>query len=177
MILQMRSERLSKARGEVMKKAAVVVVVLLLACSLVIAQEVQQKGKMPKGHPQTAHRQVIEPDFVKGKWSAVVLRIEDRKDKQTWEATVPIGKRVGLTGTPFEIEVQYFFPSFFMDSKRITSVSNQPKNPAAKIVVYEGDKKLHEGWIFALMPEVHAFKHKRFGIFLVRGVEVKEKKK
>ena len=161
-------------RDGAMKRAIALVAVALLVCSFALAQESQQKGTMPKGHPQAVQRQVIVPDFVKGRWSGVVLRIEDRKDKHTWEVTLPLGKRVGVTGTPFEIEVQYFLPSFFMDDTRITSVSNQPKNPAAKIAVYEADKKLHEGWIFALMPEVHAFRHKRFGIFLVRGVEAEK---
>jgi len=155
-----------------MKRVLCIAAVFAILFSIALAEE--EKTEMPKGHPQGMQRQLLVPDFVKGKWSAVVLRIEDRKDKHTWEATVPLGKRIGVAGTPFEIEVQYFLPSFFMDDTRITSVSNKPNNPAAKIAVYEVDKKLHDGWIFALMPEVHAFNHERFGIFLVRGVEAEE---
>jgi len=153
------------------------IIILLIGFSFISTLAFAQQ--MPPGHPdvQQKERQVIVPDFVKGKWDAIVIRIEDRQGKETWEATVPIGKRLQLQGTPFEIEVQYFFPSFFMDDARITSVSNDPHNPAAKIVVYEDAKKIHDGWIFAAMPEVHAFNHPRYGLLLVRGVEAQKQNK
>lgn len=153
-------------------RTTVILIGILFIFSFALAQN------MPQDHPQvqTKERQIVVPDFVKDKWDGVIIRIEDRKGKETWEATIPTGKRIKLAGTPFEIEVQHFFPSFFMDDTKITSVSNEPRNPAAKIVVWEDNKKIHDGWIFAMMPEIHAFDHSRYGIFLVRGIAAAEKK-
>jgi hypothetical protein len=125
----------------------------------------------PHGTIPPVGETVIElPDAVKGKWSAVVIEIEDRTLGTNVDYTVKLGETLEIPDSDLKVEVLDFFPAFLMQGSNITSASNSPENPAAHIQVYEGGAEVFKGWLFANFPTTHPFPHKRFGIVLKEGV-------
>jgi hypothetical protein len=54
-----------------------------------------------------------------------------------------------------------------MDGTTLTSQSNEPKNPAAQVRIYENNAEIFKGWLFSLYPTTHALQHPRYGFTLV----------
>jgi hypothetical protein len=130
-------------------------------------------GDKPMVKKQAA-RKVIEPDFLKGAWAGVKVKLTDKTSNEAKVLTVPLKKKYQIEGTDLSIVVEYFFPSFMMNPTEITSVSNEVKNPAMKVSVFQGETKLGDNWSFAKMPQVHGFEHDKWGIALVEGVPTKK---
>ena len=126
----------------------------------------------PSSQPPVSpkNRKVIEPEWLRGAWRGATLKIVDRETSKAWEVDVPLRREQALEGTPFRVEILYFFPSFLMTAKTITCVSKELKNPAAKISLSENGTTLMNHWVFANMPQVHRFDHPRWSITLVKGV-------
>ncbi len=144
-----------------------------------IQQPMQSQGQAPMQAPPTPHgpmgpkveKTVVIPDSVKGKWSKVVLVLEDRKSNKKSDHTVKIGSEYAIPNTGLKVTVTEFLPEFRMDGTTITSASNDPKNPAVKIEITEKGKQVYKGWLFSKMPEVHPFQHERYGIILKEGIK------
>ncbi len=120
--------------------------------------------------------EVVVPEEVKNKWSAVKLLVEDKKLSKTQEFTVNLGDELKIPDSKITVKVEHFFPDFKMSGQIITSASNKPNNPSAGIVVFEAGKQIFPesgkvGWIYEKFPTVHPFQHKRFGLILKGGVE------
>jgi len=111
-------------------------------------------------------RKLVIPDGIKDKWKSVTLQVTDKQTGSSEALEVEIGKKTPVQGSGLEVEVLVFLPSFFMGDDMITSVSNEPNNPAAKARFTEHGKTVHEGWLFLNMPEVHPFVHDRYRIVL-----------
>ena len=62
-----------------------------------------------------------------------------------------------------------------MDGLNLTSGSNEPKNPALGIRVFDNNKQIFPapgkqwGWLFAKVPSIHPFEHPKYGITLKKG--------
>ena len=117
---------------------------------------------------------VIVPDDVKGKWAAVKILVGDKKTKKTQEYTVNLHSDFKLPGTDLKISVEEFIPDFKMNTGTITSASNEQKNSAVGIKVFEGDKEIFKGWLFSKYPTVHPFEHPDYSLTLKEGVERKQ---
>jgi Uncharacterized protein conserved in bacteria (DUF2155) len=117
------------------------------------------------------------PDTVKGRWSGVVLEISDKKNSSSGEYTVPLGSALKVPGSDLRVEVKEYLPAFVMQGSTITSLSNEPNNPAAFVSVSEGGSEIFAGWLFSRYPTTHAFSHPRFAITLKEGVPKKQKGK
>jgi hypothetical protein len=113
---------------------------------------------------------VVVPDSVKGKWKAVKIAVTDKTSNKITEYTVPLGSEFAIPDTGLVISVASFLPQFSMDGSMVTSLSNDPKNPAAQAMITEGGNELFKGWLFAMFPAVHAFQHPKYAITLVSGV-------
>ncbi len=111
------------------------------------------------------------PDEVKNTWKKVALSIHTIKTKKARTVVVPIGEKTKIQGTPFEIEVLYFLPDFTMGGSVITTKDNEPKNPAAKVKIYQDGSPIWSGWLFAKFPGVHPFHHVDYRIFLIKGLK------
>lgn len=111
------------------------------------------------------------PEEVKKTWKKVVLSIHTIKTKKQASVTLPIGRKTPVEGTPFEIEVLYFLPNFTMGGSTITTKDNDPKNPAAKVKIYQNGSVIWTGWLFQKFPKVHPFTHVDYRIFLVKGLK------
>lgn len=111
--------------------------------------------------------QVIVPDMVKGKWKDVKIEVTNKQSSQKSTITVPMGGEAAVTGTKMTVKLMAFLPEFKMEGLNITSASNDPKNPAAQVVVTEDGKEVWSGWLYALHPEVHPFEHPNYSLILV----------
>ena len=139
-------------------------------------------GQMPPGMPDgqmmpRGESQIVVPDSVKGKWSAAKIIVEDKASKSKQEYTVKLNSAFTVPNTNLKINVGEFLPDFRMDGLNLTSGSNQPRNPALGIRVYENDKQIFPapgkkwGWLFAKVPSIHPFQHPAYSIVLKEGVK------
>ncbi|MEW6418720.1 MAG: hypothetical protein AB1480_11450 [Nitrospirota bacterium] len=135
-------------------------------------QQVPGPGMMmPKGQSQ-----INIPDSVRGKWSAAKIILEDRIAKTKQEYTVKLNSDFSIPNSNLKITVGEFLPDFKMEGFTLTSVSNQPNNPALAIRVFEGGKQIFPapgrkwGWLFAKVPTIHPFEHPKYGIVLKEGI-------
>ncbi len=123
----------------------------------------QTKLALPqKGQQATV---TIPPD-VKGKWKAIKITVEDKKAKSKKDYTIKLGESMEIPGSKLNVKAVEFVPSFVMQGLNITSASNEPTNPAAKVVVTEGGKEVFSGWLFQKFPTTHAFTHPDYAITL-----------
>jgi hypothetical protein len=120
---------------------------------------------MPPGETK-----VVVPEAVKGKWDAVKLVIEDKTAKKTSEVIVKLDSEYTIPNSNLKVKVGEFLPDFKMDGLTITSSSNEPNNPAVRVVVYEGGKEIFKGWLYSKFPTIHPFQHDKYGITLKEGI-------
>jgi hypothetical protein len=107
------------------------------------------------------------PDSVKGKWRAVKISVLDKETHQETVLTIPIGQATQVPGSSISLAVEVFLPQFIIDGTALTSLSNEPKNPAALVRILENGKELHKGWLYSLYPTTHAYQHPKYGFTLV----------
>jgi hypothetical protein len=136
----------------------------------------QQQVPMPGIMMPRGQSQIIIPDSVRGKWSAAKIIFEDRIAKTKKEYTVKLNSDFSIPNSNLRITVGEFLPDFKMEGLTMTSMSNQPNNPALSIKVFEGNKQIFPapgrqwGWLFAKMPTIHPFEHPKYGIVLKEGI-------
>jgi hypothetical protein len=121
---------------------------------------------MPAGEPS-----VVVPDNVKGQWTAVVITIEDKTTGTSEDVKIAVNSAHTIKDSDVKIEVGDFLPDFKMDGVTITSSSNEPNNPAVRVVVYEGEEEVFKGWLYSKFPAIHPFQHERYGLLLKEGVK------
>lgn len=85
----------------------------------------------------------------RGRLETVTLRMGHRMYASfTDTATVRLGERFQIGDTPFTGEVDRFVPDFQLDGNEVVSRSQEVRNPAVRVKVYEGDKVIEESWAF-----------------------------
>lgn len=129
-----------------------------------------QPGAMPQmgGGPE---KKIVVPDQVKGKWKAVKIEVEYKDKNSRKQFTVPLHSDFKVPDSDLIIKTGDFLPHFSMAADAITSSSNNPENPAARIEVLQNNKEIFHGWLFAKFPAVHPFQHDKYGVTLVEGVK------
>ena len=174
-----------------MKKLLAFILVSCLVFSFTSCKKKEAKPQLPPGHPSVEggmppagmpgagmpadntpkiDRAVTVPKEVAAKWSAVKLVVEDKVAKNTKEYTVAIGSDLAVPNTKIKVTVLAFLPHFKMGDKDITSGSNDPKMPAAQVLIQEPGKPEWKGWLFSLAPDMHPYQHEKIGIKLAGGV-------
>ncbi len=127
----------------------------------------KSKGKTPESAPaKKGHAPLVVPADVQKKWKVVVIEVANKETNDQKDYMVDINKDFVIPDTNLKLNVLAFLPDFFMSAKVITSRSNELKNPAAKVVIYEDNTKIFEGWLFQKLPTIHPFEHKVFAIKL-----------
>ncbi len=121
-------------------------------------------------HGERPETRLVVPDFVKEKWGAVKLSIIDRKLEKTDTVSVPLGGDYTIPDSSLKITVGAFLPDFKMDALSITSRSNDPKNPAVNVTIFNGEEEIFHGWLFSKCRSAHAFGLERFGVLLKEGL-------
>lgn len=147
-----------------------------------------QKPQMPADHPpldkgapmggsphggamQKTEKKVVVSDAVKKSWSKVRFQFVDKSTGAKKELVGTVGGELAIDGTPLKVKIGEFLPEFSMAGGEITSRSNEPKQPAVRVEIYEKGALIHKGWLFAKMPEVHALEHPKYGLTLKEGVK------
>jgi hypothetical protein len=141
---------------------------------------VSPEGQEMPGHGVMAPRgqaQVVVPDSVKGKWDAAKIIIEDKTTKKKTEYTVKLHSEFAIPHTDLKLSVGEYLPDFKMEGLSLTSVSNNPNNPALAVKIFEKDKQLFPapgkewGWLFEKVPTIHPFAHEKYSIILKEGIK------
>ncbi|MCE5312774.1 MAG: hypothetical protein LLF86_06455 [Nitrospiraceae bacterium] len=158
---------------------SVLLIALLAAgCKKTENQPVPKAGAAPAATAQNPHgstssktqREIVVPDDVKKIWKKVVLIVEDKQTSQKKEYTAEVGSEINLAGSNLKIKVLHFLPHFMMQEGKITSLSNEPKNPAVKLQISENNKVVFDNWLYSRHTDIHAFEHSRYGIILKEGL-------
>lgn len=137
-----------------------------------VGQQANPHGMMPMGKTQ-----VVVPESVKGKWSAARIILEDKAGKTKKEYEIRLNSDFTIPNSPLRIHTGDFLPDFKMDGLNLTSGSNEPRNPALSIRIFENDKQIFPapgkqwGWLFSKVPSIHPFEHPKYGITLKEGVK------
>ena len=110
---------------------------------------------------------VMVPEYVAGKWKAVVLEVTDKDTSERTDYTMNIGETAPLGSTGLTVFVEVFLPSFQMAGDVFTSSSPDLNNPATRIKITDSaDAELFNRWLFSLYPATHPFEHPRYAITL-----------
>lgn len=132
--------------------------------------ELLPPDSVPPAHPPmqtSAPKTVAVPTEVQGMWESVVLHIEDKTHQTSLDQTIPLHTDYQIPDSELTVQVGDFLPQFSMGESRITSLSNEAKNPALKIIVLKKGEEVFNGWLFERFPEMHPFQDDRFAITLV----------
>ncbi len=160
------------------KRIFIVVMILLISLSFAACKKKEEQPvpqapagpgagvMMPPGETK-----VIVPEAVKGKWDAVKLIVEDKIAKKSSEITVKLNSEYNIPNSNLKIKVGEFLPDFKMDGLTITSSSNEPNNPAVRVIVYENGKEIFKGWLYSKFPTIHPFQHDKYGLTLKEGIK------
>lgn len=126
-------------------------------------------GAMPGG--SKVERKIVVPKEVAAKWKGVKITVAEKKSGgKSNTYTVNLNENFTVPSSKLTIKVDTFLPNFTMSGGEITSVSNEPKNPACYMVISEGGKEAGRSWLFANFPDMHPFDHPQYKIILVGGV-------
>ncbi len=123
----------------------------------------------PSGHPPATEKSpatVSVPESVAGNWASVVLQIENKKSSTRSEQAIALHSEYAIPESTVRIKVGDFLPHFSMDEGVITSLSNETRNPAVHVTIFDGQEEIYKGWLFQRFPSVHPFQDERFGIRL-----------
>ena len=138
------------------------------------------EGQQAPGHGMMmtgGKAQVTIPDFVKGKWGAAKIIIEEKATKKKLEYTVKLNSDFKVPNSNLKLSIGEYLPDFKMEGLSLTSVSNNPNNPALAVKVFENGKKIFPapekewGWLFEKVPTIHPFEHEKYGIILKEGIK------
>ena len=170
-----------------MKRIFILLFVVVVAIVLSSCDKGAKKIEQPQAHPappqemmppqtqgmspKQVSREVIIPDEVKKVWKAVKLSVKNKTTGKEETVEAAVGEKTTLPGSDLTITVEAFLPAFFMDASKITSMSAEPDNPAAKVLIAQGDNALYDSWMFEKMPDVHAFTHDTYEVKLIGGVK------
>ncbi|MHC1697136.1 MAG: DUF2155 domain-containing protein [Geobacteraceae bacterium] len=156
-----------------MKKLFKVVAILAMATLAVAGcKKKEEKPAVEEMPPhgmmeQKAKPVVVVPESEKGKWKAVKLAVADKKSGKSIEYEVEIGKTFPVPNSDLVIMVEHFLPDFTMDGNVRTSKSDEPKNPAAQVLITDKGKEVYKNWLFMVLKSPHAFQHEKYDITLV----------
>lgn len=152
-----------------MRKIALILVVAI-ASGLVVAG-CSKKEEKPEATPTgavTKKETVVKvPEIVAGKWKAVKIAVQDKSQSKETVYTVDVGGQLALPNSDLTLKVEAFLPHFIMEGATLTSQTNEPKNPAVQIKIFQADKEVFKGWLFTLYPTTHAFQNPKYSFSLV----------
>jgi len=122
--------------------------------------------------PVKKERKFSIPKEVSEKYKSLILEVKNVTENSTVETEVLIGQKSEVTGTPFEVLVEYYLPDFVIDADgTITTRSAEEKNPVVKIKVFKFGEVYFDGWLYKNHPSEHGnFEDKVYSITLVKSI-------
>ena len=166
--------------SDVLKRSTLIVIVLTLALAVSLgcqkkAQEIKLDEQVPEEVPMPqVPSQIMVPEEIANKWTAVVLEVTDKDSGDKKDYTVKIGETAPVGSTGLKVTVEAFLPSFTMAGDVFTSASPELNNPAAKVrIADESGTILYNRWLFSLYPATHPFEHPKYALLLKDYVAAK----
>ncbi len=146
---------------------AVALVIPLVMVGCAKKEDKTEPAKPSEGTVVKKETVVKVPEKIKGKWKGVTLALKEKQGDKVQTYSVDIGSTLSVPGSDLSIKVLNFFPHFVMEGINLTSKSNETKNPAVEIRIYQGDKELYHGWVFANYPTSNLPKELKFDLGLI----------
>ena len=151
-----------------LKLALVVALVIPFVMAGCAKKEEKAEPAKPSEGAVTKKETVVKvPEGIKGKWKAVTLALKDKKSGKVQTYSVEIGSSLNIPGSDLSVKVINFFPHFVMEGINLTSKSNETKNPAVEMRIYQGTKEIYHGWVFANYPTTNVPKEFPFDMGLI----------
>lgn len=108
----------------------------------------------------------------RGRLETVTLRVGHRMYANFADTvTVRLGERFQIGDTQFTGEIDRFIPDFAMEEKEAVSRSDEIKNPAVHVKVYDGGSVIEESWAFPGRGAPHV-KGANFLYFVITDMEI-----
>ena len=152
-----------------MRKYAVLLMVVVAGAVLVSGcSKKEEKREAPQAGTSTKKETVVKvPEIVTGKWKAVKIAVQDKSQNKETVYSIDVGGQLALPDSNLTLKVESFLPHLIMEGATLTSQTNEPKNPAAQIKIFEDGKEVFKGWLFTLYPTTHAFQNPKYSFALV----------
>jgi len=129
-------------------------------------------GKPADVAPVKKERKYSVPKEIAEKYKSLILEVKNIPENSSVQTDVLIGQKSEVTGTPFEVLVEHYFPDFVIDADgTITTRSAEENNPVAKIKVFKFGEVFFDGWLFKNHPDEHGnFSDPAYSMTLVKSV-------
>lgn len=145
---------------------------------------VSADGTMPEGHPSVegqpaddmskvehanikSQKEVSLTEEVKATWKEAKLEVTDSSSGSKDVMAIQVGSTVPLKKEGFKLKLEALVPDYAISDNKIESRSNEARNPAVLVELFEGDNSVAKGWIFRDFPEFNSYKDERFPLSLV----------
>ena len=148
----------------------------VIALSLLVSGCSKTEEEPAEKEVKQQSSRVLIPDEVRGNWHSVRIKVLDKSTSKEVTYNINLGYEFTVAKSDVKILVDNFLPAFVMQGRIMTSASNDLRNPAVQIVVYEAGQEIYKGWLFSRFPGTHSFQHERFSFSLVDFVPNKVKK-
>jgi len=84
---------------------------------------------------------------------------------------INMGQEAAVPGTTLKIKALEFLPDFRMEGEKITSVSNEPNNPAVRVQITEDGKEIFKSFLYSKFPQVHPLQHPKYMVTLKEPIK------
>jgi hypothetical protein len=108
----------------------------------------------------------VVPEGVRGKWKAVKLLVDDKTSRVSQEYVVNLREQLVIPNSKLLIKVNEFLPDLKIEGSTFTSDTNELKNPAVHVSIFEDGKLIFNGWLFSMFPTIHPFQHNQYRVLL-----------
>ncbi len=123
-----------------------------------------RSGVASGGSMSAKGKDVRLSDALKAKWSTVEVEVTVGGNKK--EILITVGKKTKV-GKTYSILVDSFIPEYTMFEDHIGTRSDEPKNPAIRVELFDGDKSLQRGWVFKKLADFNSYKSDTVGVVLL----------
>ena len=127
---------------------------------------------MPASHeaepPKQVHIKAEVHNTQKGKWGGITISLQDAATGRQAYQTLKMGKAVELHATGLSVKVLNILSDFTMEHGVIKPGSDDLRNPAAQVEIYEHGQLKWAGWWFVQFPDDRKWDNNRIILRLLR---------
>ncbi|MCB9476868.1 MAG: hypothetical protein H6685_08340 [Deltaproteobacteria bacterium] len=116
-------------------------------------------GMPPMMAMRMSNKKVDEPASVAEKFQGIKLMLVNKKTGKQTYFDVPLREETKLGDTGFVVTVLNLLPTLQVDDAGVTSVSDELRNPGAKLQIVEEGQEPMIGWSFQRMPQMVMIEH------------------
>ncbi len=129
-----------------------------------------RSGVASGGSMSAKGKDVRLSDALRAKWSTVEIEVTEGGNKK--EILITVGRKTKI-GKNYSILVDAFIPEYTMFEDHIGTRGDEPKNPAIRVELFDGDKSLQRGWVFKKLADFNSYNSDKVGVVLLTPKETK----